>query len=591
MRKYIREIIYLIGDDKKKLPAMILLFLWLSILDLIGVGLIGPYATLVIDSGASDGILATVIETIGLPREKESLLIMMGFILVGIFFLKTVSAVWVNNKIIRFSLSQQVRLRSFLMQSYQNMPYIDFLQRNSSEYILSIQQYTQQYSNQVLMPLLRILSDAIVALVILGLLAWHNGPALVLLLGLLGVIIWGYDRFFRRKVYVYGKNANIANVSMLQGVREGIDGLKEIRILGCERYFHQNVQSGATDYSNYNGRSQVIGVVPRYLLELLMISFIVLLVIGTLFLEKDLQLLIPTLGMFAVASLRLLPSANQLSSSLIQVRSSRNAISHLYTDMRGFEQTEILSPVIRSELTCDIFRNLKLDNVFYRFPGASVSALNDVSMEIQDGESIGVIGSSGSGKTTLLDTILGLLVPQKGVISYNGVRMDDSLLTLWRSQVAYIQQKVFLVDDTLRNNVALGVNSDKIDDENLNEALHNARLTDLVKKLPLGVHTMLGEQGVRLSGGQRQRVALARAFYHGRKVLVMDEATSALDHETEREIVDEIKRLKGKKTMIVIAHRMTTLEHCDRVYRFDNGKIVQIGTYNTVIANENKGYK
>jgi len=223
------------------------------------------------------------------------------------------------------------------------------------------------------------------------------------------------------------------------------------------------------------------------------------------------------------------------------------------------------------------FVALGLRQIYYRYPNTKQSALQNLSLEIKAGESIGLVGPSGSGKTTLVDVLLGLLEPQSGTMEFNGRSLLENLEE-WRSQVAYLPQQVFLIDNSLRCNVALGEEESEIDETRLREALRQARLTELVEQLPQGVNTILGERGVRLSGGQRQRVALARAFYHGRSVLVMDEATSALDNETEKEIVAEIQRLKGQKTMIVIAHRLTTVQHCDRIYRLEQGKIVEEGT-------------
>ena len=196
-----------------------------------------------------------------------------------------------------------------------------------------------------------------------------------------------------------------------------------------------------------------------------------------------------------------------------------------------------------------------------------------------------MIGPSGSGKTTMVDVVLGLLEPQKGKIYYNGKDLIESL-DEWRAQVAYLPQQVFIIDNSLRNNIALGMEAEEIDDVQLHEAIRQARLTELAEQLPDGVETILGERGIRLSGGQRQRVALARAFYHGRSVLVMDEATSALDNETEQEIVEEIRHFKGKKTMIVIAHRLTTVQHCDRIYRLENGEITETGSPDQVLNNK-----
>jgi ATP-binding cassette, subfamily B, bacterial PglK len=207
--------------------------------------------------------------------------------------------------------------------------------------------------------------------------------------------------------------------------------------------------------------------------------------------------------------------------------------------------------------------------------------LDSVTLAIKEGESIGIMGSSGSGKTTLVDLLLGLLVPQTGNVLYNDQPLED-LLGDWRSKVAYLPQEVFLVDDTLRRNIALGVSDSDISEERLAESLRKAQLEKLVSGMPEGTETMLGERGARLSGGQRQRIALARAFYHGRSILIMDESTSALDSETEKEIVQEIERLKGSMTMIVIAHRESTLKHCDRIYVMAEGRIIGETSYNEI---------
>ena len=208
----------------------------------------------------------------------------------------------------------------------------------------------------------------------------------------------------------------------------------------------------------------------------------------------------------------------------------------------------------------------------------------NLSIDLHAGESIGLIGTSGSGKTTIVDILLGLLAPTGGSVIYNGDPLQNNLPS-WRSQVAYIPQNIFLLDDTLRANIAIGLKED-IDEKKVEKAIKQAQLNDLLQQLPKGLDTVLGERGLRLSGGQRQRVALARAFYFDRDVLIMDEATSALDNETEKEIIEEIRRLKGKKTMIVIAHRLTTVKHCDCIYRLENGKVVDKGTYSEVVNND-----
>ena len=277
-----------------------------------------------------------------------------------------------------------------------------------------------------------------------------------------------------------------------------------------------------------------------------------------------------------------------LSVSLVRLRFGRDTVSRLHRDLEHLKQLQIelnieppKSDLKNKEDSKQPFQSLELQNLSFRYPNARCVALKNISMKIRVGDSVGLIGPSGAGKTTLVDVILGLLKPE-GSICYNRNPLQDKLSD-WLAQAAYLPQEVFLIDNTLCRNVALGVEDDAIDENRLREAIHKARLKELVEQLDQGIHTLIGERGIRLSGGQRQRVALARAFYHGRNVLVMDEATSSLDNETEQEIVEEIKHLKGKITIIVIAHRLSTVQHCDYIYRMENGCIVEAGSPKQVL--------
>lgn len=582
MTSYLRQIFHLLGEDKKKIPFLIFIFFVLSILDLAGIGLIAPYIALVADVDIAPGFLGKTAEIFDLPRDRDFLLQTLSYVLLIVFIIKTIFVIWINKSIIQFSENLQARLKSFLMQAYQFLPYTEYIRRNSSEYIYSIQQLTSQYSGQVVLPLLRTMSDGMVALFILILLALQNIFALTLLIFLLGLMIFLNDVFFRNSLKAYGEKINKASEITIQGVREGMDGLKEIRILGKEQYFFQIVHKNAKKQAFFGTKALTLSMAPKYMLELTMISFVVIFVLTTLLLGNNIDTLLPTLGMFGVASLRLLPAANTLIRSLIQIRYSRDSVSKLYNDQYKLKQFSGKEGHPVSAQMPKQFQVLKLDRVSFTYPQSEFKALNEISLEIKAGESIGLIGPSGSGKTTLVDMLLGLLEPQQGSIQYNGEGIK-TVLEQWRSQAAYIPQQVFLIDDTLRHNVALGIASDEIDNDKLQESLRQSKLIEVVEQLPQGINTVLGEKGVRLSGGQRQRVALARAFYHGRDVLVMDEATSALDDQTEQEIVKEIDQLKGKKTIIVIAHRLTTLKHCDRIYKLENGRVTAVGSYKELI--------
>ena len=576
MFNYIREVLSLVKPDQRsRLPKLVVLFVGLSFLDLLGIGLIGPYVAIVIDDRALDGGLGSVVDFFGIMRNKEDVLIFFGWALIIIFFIKSVMAIWINKKIISFGQEQQVFLRSTLMEAYQSLSYEKYLKRNSSEYIYSIEKLAGE-AQVVTIMLLRILCDGIVALVIISLLAFQNIMAFCILISLLGITVIIYDRLFRDKMKTYGRELNVASTNMVQGINEGIEGFKEIRILGKESYFHGIVSKAAKKLAYVQTQELVVATAPRFLMELLMIIFIVMLILGTLYLGQNLQILIPTIAMFGVAAIRLLPIANMLSGNLVNIRFRRDAISRLSLELLKFGNAKKYKTEKLPLKSKQLFQKIELNNISFRYPDVLEDALKKISFEVYSGESIGLIGTSGSGKTTVIDVLLGLLEPYEGEILYNGKRIKESLDD-WRSHIAYLPQQVFLIDNTLRRNIALGSEDDDIDNRRIYDSLRQARLTDLVQQLPLGLDTVLGERGVRLSGGQRQRVALARAFYNGRNILIMDEATSALDNETENEIVEEIRRLKGDKTMIVIAHRLTTVVDCDRIYRLESGQIVDQG--------------
>jgi len=582
IKGYLSDILELLGPHRRKLPVLVATFFLVSILDLVGIGLVGTYVSFVTEAGSLDrSRLPTWLALINLDRINLSPAVVFGIFLVALFFIKSVISISINRYIFRFSASQMVYLRGRAMATFQNLPYLEFVNRNSAEYIQSIQAYVAQYSS-TLTTLLRLLSEGVVSVAIIVMLSLINWVLLVLLIALSCTLFIGFDRIFKKRVYRSGKQANLGNQFAIRGIQEGISGLKEIRILGKESYFLDQVVSGSRQAAYAQAFIHLVEAIPKYLVEVIIISFVVLLV-GIMFLQTDtVETVYPVIGMFGIAILRIGPAVSFFSSSTARLRGQRHGISELVADLRktsniphSVSPTEILFQ--RSN-----FSSIKLQNVCFSYPSKTIPAIDNLSLEFVAGESIGLIGESGSGKSTLVDLLMGLLAPTSGKILFNGEPLADRLDD-WRSNTAYLPQDVFLIDDKLRHNVALGIEEGKIDDDLLMEALQKARLSELVRELPSGVDTMLGERGVRLSGGQRQRVALARAFYHRREVLVLDEATSALDHETEREIVNEIQELKGEKTMIVIAHRLSTLQHCDRIYRLKKGKIIQTGTYDQVI--------
>jgi len=577
---YFKELLFLLGKDKIKLPWMVFLFLCASLLDVVGIGLMGPYVSLIMDpSSASSKIIIEFIETMGILLTNNELLISASVALISIFFVKGVAGILIFKMIISFSYKQQVRIRSELMHKYQSMQYEKYITRNSSEYIYAIQNQVALFTSKVLTIGLKTISDIVITFSIVLLLAWKDIELLTILLLVVVVSAVIYDRVIRKSIQVYGKRTNEASTRMIQGISEGITGFKEIRVLDKSDYFNNLVRRESITYAKNLALTDVLTNIPRYLIEFVVIGFLAIMVIMEVLTSGNVNQIIPTLAMFAVASIKLVPSVNSISTGILQMHANRHTVAVLHEDLRTNKSDKQKKQKKNSN-----FSNFKLSSIQYKYPSSKDFAIDEISFSIKKGEIIGIIGKSGSGKTTLIDVILGLLKPSKGEIILND-KVISSSMREWQDMVAYIPQQVFVTDNTLKNNIALGEEPSNISQARIDDSILRSKLKSVVEKLPNNENTRLGENGISLSGGQKQRVSLARAIYHNREVLVMDEATSALDDETEKEVISEIKRLKGDITMIVIAHRYNTLKYCDRIYRLDNGRIVEEITYERLIAN------
>jgi len=583
-RKYLHEIIFLTGKDLKKIPLMVFFFLISSFLDLAGIGLVAPYVALLLspDRFKSSPFIIEYIPWID-SLSRVDLISSIGALLVLCFFTKAVVGLTVNRMILRFSYEKAVDIRRGLMRNFQGITYTNFLKKSTSEYIYSIQSLSAIFAQGTFQSVLRLISEGIIILGVFILLLAKSGLPLIILAAVVISATISYDFLFRRKVSLYGRMADDQTKTMIQGIVETVEGVKEVRILGKEEFFYKKVIKSAKQLSDVNISISTIKVIPRYLIELIVVFFIVALIYITLATDGNIIGMTSTLTMFAAAAMRLVPSFNQVLGSFSQLVQNRNAVGLLYNDL-SFPVGDSFD-VKRLDLQKeDEFRTASLKNISYRYENASREALRSINLNISAGSSIGLIGTSGSGKTTLVNLILGLLPPEHGTLQFNEREVNKENLCEWMRHIAYIPQDIFLVNDSLRRNIALGSMDSEIDEARVIDSIKKSNLQGLLEELPDGLNTPLGERGIRLSGGQRQRVAIARAFYHDRSVLVMDEATSALDNVTENEIVEEIRSLKGQKTLIVIAHRLSTLKHCDIIYRMENGAIVESGSYEEVIA-------
>lgn len=594
MIKYLSKVLYVLTGKRKHLVLLLFVFILTSILEALGIGLIGPFISLVSEPEYIHKVplLDWAYQQLSLQSSSQFIVI-LSIIIASIFCLKACFYVLAQLYIYKFSHRQKSLIRNKLLDFYLAVPYTFHLSRNTASIIKNIVIETQKFHLQCLLPLLEGAANLVVIFVLLLLLAKTD---LLLLVMIMLVLLPTFLLFYRlrKKLARWGKRMSQAEQEMICVINHGLGGVKETRIIGCESYFRQQMQQQCFKYEKSATLFHVTQRLPRIIVETILVLFLLFFIsIPQLFFEPDLQNITSILGVFAVASMRLIPAVSHSINAMGKMQNASYALDMLYLDLKQIETKPIaqsFNPKRRSKNipryvrshTMTFAHRVELSNITYRYSGNSETALENISLNINKGQSIAFLGKSGAGKTTLVDVILGLLKPELGDIRVDGVSIYQNL-RYWQNLIGYIPQSIFLIDDTVEKNIAFGVSDNLIDEKRLSRAIKAAQLEELVEQLPHGIKTEVGEQGVRLSGGQRQRIGIARALYHEREILVLDEATAALDNETESLVTESIKSLAGTKTLIIIAHRLSTVEHCDRVYWLDRGRIVQSGSYQEVV--------
>ena len=544
------------------------------VLEMVGIGLVIPVIGLLTQSDLAMKypVARPLLSMLGNPPPARLAVIGM-LALVMVYAVKNLflgSLIWRQTK---FSFDVQAGLSQRLFTTYLRQPYTFHLQRNSAQLIRNVITEVNQYTFNILLPGLMFLTEGFVLVGLTGLLVAIE-PVGAAIMGLaLGLAAWGYYRVTRTRIALWGVARQLHEGLRIQHLQQGLGGAKDVKLLGREedllsRYAAHNMQA-----ARVGSLQTTLLQLPRLWLELLGVTGLAILVITIEAQGRDVSTIIPVLALFAAAAFRLMPSVNRVLGSVQSLRYGVPVIDVLHHEL----QLAVPAPGGHGAIGLPLRDRIELSGVSFSYEGADAPALCDVSLTIHCGETVGVIGASGSGKSTLVDVMLGLLTPTAGKVRVDG---EDTRRGLrgWQNQVGYVPQSVYLTDDTVRRNVAFGLAEHEIDDASVRRAVQAAQLEGFVSSLAGGLETVVGERGVRLSGGQRQRIGIARALYHDPPVLVLDEATSALDTITEQGVMQAVAALQGEKTILIVAHRLTTVAQCDRLYRLERGSIAAEGS-------------
>ena len=537
------------------------------ILEVFGLGILIPALSILLDPEMIEtNSIVSFVRSFFLEYSNQNFLFIVLGTIVTVYFLKSLFLVFLTHKQNRFLSNITAYISNKLFYSYMSQPYSFHLNRNASELIKNIQ-IEIYYLHTFLLSLITLFIEGGFVISVLATLIYIEpigAMSIGVFYGFLSII---FLQFTKRKLNTWGNLRESLDAQVSKTALEGLGGIKDLLILGKTAFFIEEYSNKNYFKARLNANQGTVSQIPRFYLELISIIGLVSFIILLLLQGKDSASLVTILGVFVAATFRMIPSLNRIIAATQSMKYYRPSVDIIYNEIKD-------NIVIEDNNSKDYnFKNdIEFRSVDFSFTKDS-SVLKDINLIIKKGQTIGIIGESGSGKSTLVDLLIGLHKPTSGEILIDGIsgfQMNQS----WRNNIGYVSQTIYLTDDTIKKNIALGVPENKINDSKIIELLKQVQLEKFINNLELGINTKVGERGVQLSGGQRQRIGIARALYHDPQLLILDEATSALDSETEEEVMESINQLKGDKTVIMIAHRISTLVDCDKIYKIQDKGIL-----------------
>jgi HlyD family secretion protein len=586
--KYFAKIFNILDSSQIKILILLqILVIFSSIMEVLGVASIAPFMAIVVDPQIleKNAMLKAVFDFFNF-QSRETFLVATGYMVFTFILVGNLFILITNWCMYHFGNQLGRSISVSLYKSYLTKPYTFHVENNSSILGKNIFQEVTRVTNYIIIQMLILNSKVVtIALILVGLFYVNTQVTLISSVFLGGSYVLVYV-FIKRKIYNNGRELSHLSAEGYQLVSEGLGGIKEVKLYGKENVYIKTFDKNMKDFAELNTENSVIPMVPRYVLEIVAFGGIVLSIVILLKSGHELVAFLPMLSLFAVAGIKIMPALQQAFYAVALMKSSFYSFDLIFDDIVQSKQVgDAAKDEHLSGEKIKLDHSVEIKNLVFSYPNSKAPILNHLNLVIPAGRSVALVGPSGSGKSTAIDILLSLLDPTNGDILIDGKKLDSSMRRSWQNAIGYVPQHVYLQDATFLENIAFGIPADKVNMDRLKNAAQLAKLDQFIESRPNGYQTRIGERGVQLSGGQRQRIGIARALYNEASILVFDEATSALDGITENEIMDSINELVGERTIIMVAHRLSTVKSCHTIYLIDSGKVTSSGTYEELKSN------
>tara|TARA_Y200000002_G_scaffold382927_1_gene402093 strand:+ start:622 stop:2418 length:1797 start_codon:yes stop_codon:yes gene_type:complete len=590
MWKIIKELFTLLASSQRRgFYVLQILVVITALMEIISIASIIPFMTLVGDMSQlqQDNIISHFYQNSGAASELQ-FVFFVGIGVLVMFLISSLISMFTLWRLFMFANKTGADIADRLYTHYLRQDWLFHANGSSAQLTKKIATETARVTSGVLMPLMQM--NAKIVLAILMSISISIYDPKVAIMGLSAFAI-GYFILFiavRMRLKRNGEAISKVDEERYRLMNEGFGGIKDVLLLGRNNDFIKRFNYTGKVIAYSLGSNQSLAQVPRYMVELVAFGFMIALVLYLIATHQgNLGMILPVLTVYTLAGFRLLPAFQQIFACIANIKGNIPAFESIHQDLIDSIQTE-LKTQNSGQISLHLNKEISLENITFTYPGKTESTLTNLNMNIPSNSIIGIVGASGSGKSTLIDILLGLIKPQQGKLKIDSLIINDQNIRSWQNTIGFVAQSIFLSEGTIAENVAFGIPSEEINYEQVEQVLKLSSLMELVESLKHGIHTKVGERGIQLSGGQRQRIGIARALYHKAEVLVFDEATSSLDGITEKMIMEAIHEFSGQKTIILIAHRLKTVQKCDQIFFIAKGQVVDQGTYNELIErNEN----